>query len=227
VSGSVWRGLAGLAVLAACDSGNGPPPPQGSSLRVVHAIRGGPTLTVVVDGRPLVIGLAFGGVTRPLVLSPGAHVLDPVPADATPRVLLGFNTVSGIDYTIFVVDSVAGTQHIIDPVVVLDSGATTAPGQVRLRIAGFAAAAPAIDVYRSQPDSTGLRASAQPLNFRAVTRYFAGAPGDWSVVISHTGTTDTLLATGPLPLIDGQTRTVVVLDSTPGHVTWRLVPDRN
>ncbi len=39
--------------------------------------------------------------------------------------------------------------------------------------------------------------------------------------------TDTLLATGSIPIADGQARTVVVLDSTVGHVTWRLVPDRN
>jgi len=69
--------------------------------------------------------------------------------------------------------------------------------------------------------------SAQPLSFRAVTRYFDGAPGEWSVVISHAGVTDTLLPTGPIALAEGQARTVVVLDSTAGHVTWRLVPDPN
>ena len=77
------------------------------------------------------------------------------------------------------------------------------------------------------PDSTGLVVTAQPLTFRAVTRYFDGAAGDWSVVISQAGMTDTLLATGSIPIADGQARTVVVLDSTVGHVTWRLVPDRN
>jgi hypothetical protein len=45
--------------------------------------------------------------------------------------------------------------------------------------------------------------------------------------MSHTGTTDTLLATGPIALADGQARTGVVLASSAGHVTWRLVPDRN
>jgi len=84
-----------------------------------------------------------------------------------------------------------------------------------------------IDARRTQPDSSGLVVSAQPLNFRAVTRYFDGAPGAWSVVISHAGMTDTLLATGSIPIADGQARTVVVIDSTAGHVTWRLVPDRN
>ena len=47
------RGLLLVAVaagLAGCGDGSGPPPPQASSLHVLHAIRGGPSLTVSVDG---------------------------------------------------------------------------------------------------------------------------------------------------------------------------------
>lgn len=216
-----------LGALGACDNGNGPPLPQASTLRALHAIRGGPTLTVVVDGRSLAAGLGFGQLTRAVALSPGLHTLDPQPPDTAPRVFLTFNTVSGVNYTAFVVDSTAGTRHIIDPVLVSDTGALPAAGHSRLRIVRFAAAAPAIDAYRTQPDSSGLVVSAQPLTFRAVTRYFDGAPGAWSVVISHAGMTDTLLSTGSIPMADGQARTVVVIDSTAGLVTWRLVPDRN
>jgi len=216
-----------LAALTACDNGNGPPPPQASTFRALHAIRSGPTLNVVVDGRSLATSLMFGQLTRALALSPGQHVLDPQPPDTTPRVLLGFTTLSGVNYTAFVVDSTAGARHIIDPVLVPDTGALPARGHSRLRIASFAAGAPAIDAYRTQPDSTGLVPTLRPLTFRAVTRYFDGAPGAWSVVISHAGMADTLLATGSIALADGQARTVVVIDSTAGHVTWRLVPDRN
>ena len=217
----------GVVTALACDNGAGPAPPQASTFRALHAIRGGLTLNVVVDGRPLATALAFGLVTRPLAVSPGQHTLDPLPSDGRPRVLLGFTTVSGVNYTAFVIDSISGTTHIVDPVLVSDTGALPAAGHSRLRITSFAAAAPAVDAYRTQPDSSGLLVSAQPLNFRAVTRYFDGAPGDWSVVISHASTKDTLLATGSIPLGDGQARTLVVIDSTAGLVTWRLVPDRN
>jgi hypothetical protein len=224
---SIGALAAALAGPAACDQGNGPPPPQASTFRAMHAMRGGPTLNVVVDGRSLAASLGFGQLTRALALSPGLHTLDPQPPDTTPRVFLGFTTLSGVSYTAFVVDSTAGTRHIIDPVLVPDTGALPAAGHGRLRIASFAAAAPAIDAYRTQPDSTGLLVSAQPLTFRAVTRFFDGAPGDWSVVISHAGMTDSLLATGSIPIAAGQARTVVVIDSTAGRVTWRLVPDRH
>jgi hypothetical protein len=215
-----------LATLAACDNGNGPPPPQASSLRVLHTIRGGPSLTVFVDGgRGSTV--AFGQLSRTAFLSPGQHDLVLVPPDTSHSLIVVFNSAEGVDYSVFAIDSTSGATHTIVPVFVLDTGAVPPLGHGRLRIASFAAAAPAIDTRRRQPDSTGLLVSAQPLNFRAVTRYFDGAAGDWSVVISHAGTTDTLLATGTIPIADGQARTIVVIDSTATHVSWRLVPDRN
>ena len=214
-----------LAGLAACDNGNGPPLRQASSLHVLHAIRGGPILTVSVDGARG-SALVFGGQSRTF-LSPGLHELVLVPSDTSHSLIVDFSAQEGVNYTAFAIDSVAGATHTVEPVLVPDTGAVPPAGHGRLRIASFADSAPAIDARRTQPDSTGLLVSAQPLNFRAVTRYFDGAPGAWSVVISHAGVTDTLLATGSIVLADGQARTVVVIDSSPGHVTWRLVPDRN
>jgi len=218
---------AGVAVftLGACDNGGGPPPPQASNLRVLHTIRGGPSLTAFVDGgrgQPL----AFGEQSRAFALSPGQHDLAMQPADNTPSLLALFNTMEGVNYSVFAIDTTVSGSVTILPVFAVDTAAVPA-GHARLRLASFAAAAPPIDAYRAQPDSAGLVASAAPLNFRAVTRYFDGAPGSWSVVISPAGTTDTLLATGALTLGDGQAQTLVVLDSTPGAVAWRLLRDRD
>ena len=197
---------AALVVLAACDNGNGPPPPQASRLRVLHTIRGGPSLAVFVDGgRGSTV--AFGQLSRTAFLSPGQHDLVLVASDMTNSLLLLFNTAEGENYSVFAIDTTIGGTHTIEPVFVLDTGAVPPAGHGRLRIANFAAAAPAIDARRTQPDSTGLVVSAQPLNFRAVTRYLDGAAGDWSVVISQAGMTDTLLATGSIPIADGQART--------------------
>jgi len=218
--------LLALATLVACDNGSGPPPPQASSLRALHAIRGGPSLTVFVDGARGST-LAFGQLGRTTFLSPGVHELVLVPSDTSHSLIVDFTATESVGYGAFAIDSTAGATRTIEPVIVPDTGSLPAAGHSRLRIASFAAAAPAIDAYRTQPDNSGLLLSAQPLNFRAVTRYFDGAPGAWSVVISHAGMTDTLVATGSIPIADGQARTVVVIDSTAGHVTWRLVPDRN
>jgi len=211
--------------LGACDNGSGPPPPQASQLRVLHTIRGGPSLTVSVDGgrgQPL----AFGEQTRAIFLSPGEHDLTIQPADATPSLILLFNTMEGVNYSGFAIDTTVSGSVTILPMLVADSGAVPT-GHARLRLASFAPNAPGIDAYRTQPGDVTPVVSAAPLNFRAVTQYFDGAPGTWSVVISHAGRTDTLLATGALTLGDGQAQTLVVLDSTPGTVSWRLLRDRD
>ncbi len=218
--------VAAAAGLAGCGDGSGPPLPQASSLRVLHAIRGGPSLTVFVDGARGST-LAFGQLGRTTFLSPGVHELVLVPSDTTHSLIVDFVAAEHVGYSAFAIDSTAGATHTVEPVIVPDTGSLPAAGHSRLRIASYAAAAPAIDACRTQPDSSGLVVSAQPLNFRALTRYFDGAPGSWSVVISHAGMADTLVATGPITIADGQVRTVVVIDSTAGHVTWRLVSDRN
>lgn len=220
---------AGVAVftLGACDNGSGPPPPQASNLRVLHTIRGGPSLTVVVDGgRGSTI--AFGG-SRLFALSPGQHDLAMQPADSadpTHSLLALFNTIEGVNYNVFAIDTMVSGSVTIFPVFAGDSGAVPA-GHARLRLASFAPNAPGVDAYRTQADDAVAVVSAAPLTFRTLTQYFDGAPGTWSVVISHAGTTDTLLATGALTLGDGQAQTLVVLDSTSGAVTWRLLRDRD
>lgn len=219
--------VAAVAVFAlgACDNGSGPPPPQASTLRVLHTIRGGPSLSVFVDGgRGSTI--AFGEQSRAISLSPGEHDLTVQPADATPSLILLFNTMEGVNYGGFAIDTMVRGSVTILPMVVAASGVVPA-GHARLRLAGFAPNAPGVDAYRTQPGDATPVVSAAPLNFLAVTQYFDGAPGTWSVVISQAGTTDTLLATGALTLGDGQAQTLVVLDSTPGAVTWRLLRDRD
>ena len=220
------RALVAVVALAACDNGSGAPPPQASNLRVLHTIRAGPSLTVFVDGgRGSTI--AFGKTSPVVALSPGEHDLAIQPADTTHAVGALFNTTEGMNYSVFAIDTMVSGSVTILPVFVSDTGAVPAAGHARLRLASFAAAAPPVDAYRTEPGSATLLGTAAPLNFRAVTRYFDAAPGSWSVVISHAGTTDTLLATGALVLGDGQAQTLVVLDSTPGGVTWRLLRDRD
>jgi uncharacterized protein DUF4397 len=216
-----------FGALAACGSSAGPPPPQASTLRVLHAILSGPPLTVILDGRSVKTGLTFGQITQALTLASGTHTLEPrPPQDTTRRVLLVFNTTENVNYTALVVDSVVVDTVIIDPVLVPDTGSQPAAGHGRLRLANFAALAGAIDAYRTQPDSSGLLLTQQPFNYRAITHYFDGTAGKWTVVISHGGATDTLLATDSIAVGDGHARTVAIIDSTGGRVSWRVVTDR-
>lgn len=215
---------ASVVGVAACNEGSGPPPPQASALRYLHTVLGGPTITVFVDGgRGSTI--AFGELSHVFQLSPGEHDLDVLPADNTPALLVLFNSVGAINYTAFVIDTTIGGSVNMLPELVADSGAVPS-GVGHLRLANFATLAGAIDAYRTQPDSTHLILTQQPFNYRAVTPYFEGTPGKWTVVISHSGVQDTLFMSDSIAVGGGQARTVAIIDSTGGRVTGRVIADR-
>ncbi|HEX4627559.1 MAG TPA: DUF4397 domain-containing protein [Gemmatimonadales bacterium] len=212
-----------LATLAACADDTGPPAPQASTFRSLPTILNGPAVDVEIDGRTVATNLPFGQLSPATALAPGPHdVLFRAPAQSS-SYALPWTATSGVDYTAFVIDSSGG----IDPVVVTDTAATPPPGRGALRIVHFAPHAPAIDVYRTEPGTSALTAVLTPFGYRVVSRYFQATPGTWSVVVSHAGLSDTALATGAIAIGDGQARTVVLLDSVGGRVTWRPVPDRN
>lgn len=216
--------VASLVGGAACNDGSGPPPPQGSPLRYLHTVLDGPTISVFVDGgRGNTI--AFGELSHVFQLSPGQHDLDVLPADNTPALLVLFNTVGGVNYTAFVIDTTIGGSVTMMPVLVLDSGAVPS-GVGRLRLANFAALAGSIDAYRTQPDNTGLIPTQQPFNYRAVSPYFESTSGKWTVLISHSGVQDTLFLSDSIAVPAGQARTVAIIDSTGGRVTDRVIVDQ-
>ena len=219
--------VAVLGVLVGCGGGPEPPPPQASSLRVLHTIFNGPALNVVVDFRTVQRNLMFGQTSSDVDLAPGDHTLEPrPPQDTTRRLLLAFTSTGGVNYTAFVLDSVKVDTVVIEPVLVPDTGSQPATGHGRLRLANFAALSGSIDAYRTQPDSTHLILTQQPFNYRAVTPYFESTPGKWTVVISHSGVQDTLFMSDSIAVGDGQARTVAIIDSTGGRVTGRVIVDR-
>jgi len=219
----VALGLAALAAATACGDGSGPAPPQGSQFRALPTVLNGPALNLAVDGRTTITNLGFGQLSRPVVLTPGAHDVLVQPVVGTTAYDRPLTTTGAVNYTAFVVDSAA----IATPIVLDDSAGVPAAGSGMLRVVSYAAQSPPVDVYRSQPDSTRPLVVGAPFGFRAVSPYFASSPGNWTVVVSHHGLPDTLVATGSIGIAAGQARTVVLLDSVGGRVTWRLVPDRN
>src|SRR2546430_4132810 len=121
------RGLLFVAVaagLAGCGDGSGPPPPQASSLHVLHAIRGGPSLTVSVDGARGST-LVFGGQSRTF-LSPGVHELVLVPSDTSHSLIVDFTAAEGVGYSAFAIDSAAGGAHTGGPPVLPPTRAVAA-----------------------------------------------------------------------------------------------------
>ncbi len=178
---------------------------------------------MTVDGRTAITNLGFGQLSRTVVLTPGGHDIVFQPVVGTTRYDRPLTTTSAVNYTAFVIDS-AG---IATPIVLSDSAGLSATGMGVLRVASYAAQTALLDVYRSQPDSTRPLVVGTPFGFRAVSPYYTSTPGKWTVIVSHHGLADTLLATDSIAIAAGQARTVVLLDSVGARITWRLVPDRN
>ncbi|MEO8138098.1 MAG: DUF4397 domain-containing protein [Gemmatimonadota bacterium] len=112
------------------------------------------------------------------------------------------------------------------PSVLPDTGAAPVAGKSKLRVIHSAALAPAIDIWRRQPDYDTLVRVQFPFPYRAVSPYIQSDPGSWHITVSHENLTDTLYASGTLPIGAGKLVTVIVLDSSSsGGITAMVVPD--
>ncbi len=98
--------------------------------------------------------------------------------------------------------------------VIAPTGALVPAGKSKLRVTHSAGLAPAIDVYRTQPDFPSLVNVMFPFDFGAVSPYLQSDPGTWTVVVTPDNSTDTLYASGPIVVPDGERVSVVLVDST-------------
>lgn len=112
------------------------------------------------------------------------------------------------------------------PAVVSDTGLAPVAGKSKFRVIHSAALAPALDIWRRQPDYDTLIRMQFPLPYRTVTPYMQSDPGDWHLTVSHENQTDTLYASGAISVGAGKLVTVIVMDgATAGEVTAAVVAD--
>ena len=219
---SVTRGVAALGalyLLAACAESSAPSD-KTASLRVLNASRDSKAVTVFVDGSQVGSAVVFAQLSVPIPITPGAHRMTFTPmavAQSAGSFSASFST--GDTTIVIVIDS----STIIDPIVLTDTGSIVPLGASKLRVVHFAEHAPAIDVWRTQPDYQTLIRVMFPFPYRAASGYIQSTPGDWTVVVTPEGRTDTLLATGPITVPDGKSRTVLLLDGDSAGLQARIL----
>ncbi|OLB12786.1 MAG: hypothetical protein AUH07_07180 [Gemmatimonadetes bacterium 13_2_20CM_70_9] len=216
--------VAALLALTACDTGSGPAPPMGSRLRLLETIPGA-AFRLSVDGRVVNANFHFGTLTPAIVVLPGQHTLSGQSLSDTSSFDWVLAAADSLNYIVFVTDTTGSSGAVIASGVASDSGPGPAAGQAALRVADFSKVA-GIEAHFSEVGGAGS-VPVSSFFFRAVSDFTDVPPGDWSLVVSHTNMTDTVLLAGPVSVVAGQARTVAVLDSAGGPLTWRLVPDRN
>ncbi len=95
-----------------------------------------------------------------------------------------------------------------------NNGAPTTVGKSKVRFIHAAALAPAIDIWRTQPDwQTPIRVMF-PFAYGAQSPYLQSDPGQWTTYVSPADQTDTLYAHPAFTVADGKRATVIIMDSS-------------
>jgi hypothetical protein len=225
--------IAALCAAALCGCGSDPAPSEtkvapGSTLWVVNASRA--AIDVTVDGVPSTSGLGIAGVALQGV-TPGAHTLHlqtpgstcNSPSFTTPCFDMTFTATLGAAVTAVAQSSIEGAL-IADTL--SDTGSVAVDGKSKLRVVHIAGTAPAVDIWRTQPDyQTPIRVMF-PFAYGAQSPYLQSDPGTWTVYVTSTSDWNTKLAeSGPITVASGEVKTVVLLDSA-GVLKLRALSDR-
>jgi hypothetical protein len=207
------------AFIAACGTIDVIPNPV-ATLRVINATNS--ALTVLIDGQT-----SFqGGVTRasvspeyPLVI--GSHTVQLQTAAGT-STMLTVDASDGIVPNNITVAATPTTGSNIAASVVVDTGTIVPAGKSKLRVLHLAAGAPALEIWRTQPDfHTGVHIMT-PFPYQGQSPYLQSDPGDWEVWVTAPNSTAKIATTGAITVPNGERRTVVLLDSA-GVVRFRVL----
>lgn len=226
-----------MLTAAACGDSTSPGPAPADStapftdttyLQVVHTAAGVPAIDVRVGQRLVIAGLALGRSSDFVAVPAGRQPVEFRAQGATAGTH-GTTLSLGVadSTTVFTIDS----STVLNPWVLTDSGAVVPPTASKLRVVHFAGAAPAIDVWRTQPDFPSLITVQFPFRYREVSPYLQSDPGIWTVRVTTeqrdaTGIPalgDSLAATGDIMIPAGESRTVVVTDREGGGVSVTVI----
>jgi hypothetical protein len=212
-----------LVALAACsDDASGPDNPAGNTdgrLQIIPGVSALAAVDVVVDGQTRLTNAAYGIPTSAIALSLGQHQVKVVPAGTAPSAGGATVTLRAGDTTRVVV---IGTATAMNPVALGDTGAAPVPGKGKLRVSHLAANAPAIDVYRTQPDFQTFVTFMTPFPYQASSPFIESTPGNWVIRVTAKGTQQVLAESGPIRVDALWIRTILLLDAPNGGI--KIVP---
>jgi hypothetical protein len=208
-----------LAALAACgDDDDTVDPADLPPARAVNATR--ETLDVLFDGTLLRSGVAVGEVVpAPTGATSGPHVvrfrrpgIDS--ADVT------ITVAAGVVASAIARSTVEGMLFAFE---LSDTGSAPVAGRSKLQVVHLAESAPALDVWRTQPDFQEPTRVMFPFPLGAQSNYIESEPGQWEVWATAQGSTAPVLAsTGDFQILGGEVWTVFLLDE-PG-AGFKAVP---
>jgi len=212
-----------VLLVAGCTDTTVPPAPVGS-LQIVNAASSAGSIVLHVDGS------AVGSA-----ISPGTGATRDVPAGTHDIELrssagVGFTRTTQFDQGKSVIVVGLDSAGRVTPSLLADTGAIVPAGATKLRVAHMASAAAPISIWRTQPDFGTMIRVQFPFAYRDVSPYLQSTPGDWRVMVSSEVNTagsvpmpDTLANSGLIPIADGASRTIVIVNAAGGGVAVVVV----
>lgn len=220
------------ASLAACagDTPGDPDPNDDlatAAIRVLHTVTDVPAIDVLVDGEVVLTALAAGSASTFIPVADGPRALAFRPTGGAGAVPAHTMTLAaGDSITVLTIDSAT----VLNPWVLTDSGGVVPANRSKLRTLHFAELAPAIDIWRTQPDWQTPITFMFPHGYREITPYMESDPGVWTVLVGTVqrvggvpSLLDTLLLTGDILVPAGESRTVIVLDALGGGLAYQVI----
>lgn len=191
-----------------------------AGLRVLNTSPDAGPLDVLVGNNVVISDLAFGDVSAAAVPSGTQQVAFRPTGGATgPATEVVFS--GGDTTTVLTVDSAT----IINPWVLTDTGAVVPAGFTKLRAVNFAADAPNLLAWRTQPDFPVFTTIQFPFPYKTASPYLQSNPGTWRILIATEAydngqpiVTDTLALSDSIDIPDGESRTVIITDDGTGGV---------
>ena len=232
--------LAGAALLAACDTDEGPSGVGlGSGVGRLRLVNATPdtvnvrTVNAWFDDQPavpLTANLGYGVATDYRAVTTGTHELNVRRTVDTAAVVFDaqVDVTANTDYTVLA----TGLNPDIAPVVLTDDNSAPAAGEAKLRVVHAAPGAGIVDVYVTAPgvaDITLLEPTAAGASYRNASAYFPVAAGAQRVRVTGAGTKVVILDVTTPALAAGQIRSLLVLDKPGGGLPLQssLLVDRN
>ena len=169
-----------MLVQAACDEASDPVPGPTTTLRVLHTAAGVSAVDVFVGASAVIRNLAVGDV-RFVSVTAGTRQVSVRPAgssDAAPETAITF--IADDSVTMLTMEA-AG---VLTPWELSDTGAVVPADKSKLRVVHAAAGAPAIDIWRTQPDFATYLTIMFPFAYQATSPYIQSDPGDWRILVS-------------------------------------------
>lgn len=171
--------------------------PGTSRLKIIHALDGGPDVTVTANGQTVVEGLAYGDSIGVFDVPADTYEVSVADADGAAVIDAAIGLTTGTSHLVTVIGTASDPQ-----VVVLTAPTTGDEDSGFVRLVHGVADGPAVDVYANDT------LIAPNLAFGTATEHLALPAGDYSVELRAAGTADALL-TDDVTVEAGTAATVV------------------